>query len=100
MSVEENKATLLRGAEAFNNAEDRSGWIDIHDLSVTAEGLGPKPVDLEGLKGFYSGLWRAFPDLHMTIEDMVGEGDSVAWRLTVKGTHNQSSEVSLRPGSR
>ncbi len=87
MSVEENKAILRRGAEAFNNAEDRSSWIDIHDLSVIAEGLGPEPVDLEGLKEFYAGLWRAFPDLHMTIEDMVGEGDRVAWRLTVNGTH-------------
>ncbi len=87
MSIEQNKAILRRGAEAYNNAEDRSGWFDIHDPSVIAEGLGPKPLDLESLKEFYTGLWKAFPDLHMTIEDMVGEGDRVAWRLTVSGTH-------------
>jgi steroid delta-isomerase-like uncharacterized protein len=87
MSLEQNKAILRSGAQAFNNAEDRSGWIDIHDPSVVAYGLGPQPLDLEGVKQFYSGLWDAFPDLRITIEDMVGEEDRVAWRLTVNGTH-------------
>jgi steroid delta-isomerase-like uncharacterized protein len=87
MSLEQNKAILRSGAQAFNNAEDRSGWIDIHDPSVVAYGLGPQPLDLGGVKQFYSGLWDAFPDLRITIEDMVGEEDRVAWRLTVNGTH-------------
>ncbi len=87
MSVEQNKDILRRAADAFNNAEDRSGWIDIHDPSVIAHGLGPQPLDLAGVEQFYAGLWDAFPDLRITIEDMVGEADRVAWRLTVKGTH-------------
>ncbi len=87
MSVEQNKAILRSGAKAFNNAEDRSGWIDIHDPAVIAYGLGPQPLGLEGVKEFYSGLWDAFPDLRITIEDIVGEADRVAWRLTVNGTH-------------
>lgn len=87
MSIEENKAVLQRGAEAFNNREDRSGWFDVHDASVIAHGLGPEALDLEGLKRFYEGLWTAFPDLYISVEDMIGEGDKVAWRLTVHGTH-------------
>lgn len=87
MSVEKNKAVLRRGAEAFNNATDRSGWLDIHDPAVVAEGLAPEPVGLDGVKAFYAALWSAFPDLHITIDDMVGEDDRVAWRLTVTGTH-------------
>lgn len=97
MSIEENKAVLRRGAEAFNNPEDRSGWLEIHDPSVIAEGLAPTPVGLEGVTEFYSGLWSAFPDLHITIEDMVGEGDRVAWRLTVTGT--QQAEFRGVPAS-
>lgn len=89
MSVEENKAILQRGAEAFNNAPDRSGWFAIHDASVIAEGLAPHPLDLDGIRDFYAGLWTAFPDLRITVEDLVGEGDRVAWRLTVKGTHKE-----------
>jgi predicted ester cyclase len=29
----------------------------------------------------------AFPDFHVVIEDMVEEGDRIAFRLTVRGTH-------------
>lgn len=87
MSVKENKAILQRAAEAFNNPLDRSSWFEIHDSSVIARGLGPKPLDLEELKHFYHGLWSAFPDLHINVEDMVGEGETVAWRLNVNGIH-------------
>jgi predicted ester cyclase len=86
MSAEENKAILQRGAKAFNTPEDRSGWLEIHDRLVVANGLTAEPLDLEGMKRFYSGLWAAFPDLHITIDDMVGEADKVAWRLTATGT--------------
>ena len=87
MSVQENKVTLQRAAEQFNNTQQRSAWFAIHDPSVVAMGLGPKPLDLDGLKEFYDGLWKAFPDLRITIEDIIGENDTVAWRLSVTGTH-------------
>ncbi len=33
-------------------------------------------------------MWRAgFPDLHITIEDIIAEGDKVATRATARGTH-------------
>jgi steroid delta-isomerase-like uncharacterized protein len=87
MSVKENKAILQRAAEAFNNPKDRSGWFEIHHPSVVAHGLGPQPLDLQGLKQFYSALWTAFPDLEISIDDLIGEEDKVAWRLSVRGTH-------------
>lgn len=87
MSAKVNKATLRRAAEAFNSVQERSAWFDIHDPAVVAEGLGPNRLDLDGLKKFYHGLWMAFPDLHISVEDIVGEGDMVAWRLSVNGTH-------------
>ena len=86
MSVQENKSRLARAAEAFNDPARRSEWFAIHDPSVVAHGLAPDPLDLEGLKRFYGGLWVAFPGLHITVEDMVGEGDSISWRLRVRGT--------------
>ena len=87
MSVAENKEVLTGGAEAFNNLHDRSGWMAIHDESVVAHGLGPGPLDVEGLESFYAGLWAAFPDLEVSIEDLIGEGDKVTWRIAVRGTH-------------
>ena len=87
MSVELNKTALRRAAEAFNHRQDRSGWLDAHDQSVVAHGLGPEPLDLAGLQRFYAGLWTAFPDLRISVDDLIGEGDKVAWRLSVRGTH-------------
>lgn len=86
MSVQENKAILERAAAAFNDPTNRSGWFDIHDPSVAAHGLAPSAMDLESLEQFYGGLWKAFPNLHITIADMVGEDDRVSWRLQVRGT--------------
>ena len=42
---------------------------------------------LEGLKQVARDLFRAFPDYHVTINDMVVEGDKVAVYWTGRGTH-------------
>lgn len=39
------------------------------------------------MKQFYEMLWGAFPDVEATIEEVVGEGETVAFRVTVRGTH-------------
>ena len=44
-------------------------------------------MDWNSHKQFSVGLCMAFPDLHFKIEDIVAEGDKVAYRLTVSGTH-------------
>jgi predicted ester cyclase len=46
--------------------------------------------EIHGLKDFkqlVSGIFDAFPDIHWTIDDMVSEGDKVAVRFTLTGTH-------------
>ena len=34
-------------------------------------------------------IWRAFPDLHGQLDDVVAAGDEVAVRLTFRGTHQE-----------
>jgi steroid delta-isomerase-like uncharacterized protein len=43
--------------------------------------------DLKDFKQMESEWYDAFPDLHVTIDDMVAEGDKVAFRSTWTGTH-------------
>ena len=45
------------------------------------------PAGAEGLKQLVSMYRGAFPDMVMTIEDQIAEGDKVVTRWTVKGTH-------------
>ncbi len=41
----------------------------------------------EGFKTFVTTFREAFPDLQVTVEDMIAEGDKVAARATMRGTH-------------
>lgn len=50
----------------------------------------PLPIDATGaeaLKQVWATLLRAFPDLHVAVEDMIEEGDKLVCRQTVTGTH-------------
>jgi steroid delta-isomerase-like uncharacterized protein len=86
MSTEENKALIRRGYDALNErnwaAFDALCAPDIvfHNASTTIRGLEP-------YKQFISMYFTAFPDLHLTIEDIIAEGDNVVVRQTFQGTH-------------
>lgn len=41
----------------------------------------------EGLKTFAATILEAFPDKRYTVEQIIGQGDKVLVRMTVKGTH-------------
>ena len=42
----------------------------------------------EGVKGYVGALREGVPDLTLTVEDRVADGDRVVTRWTAKGTHN------------
>ncbi len=50
---------------------------------------GMSPMDWNGAPQFSAPFTRAFPDLRLNIEDTVAEGDKVAVRFTVAGTHKK-----------
>lgn len=53
----------------------------------TAYFTGPPPMDLAGFDQFETIFRSAFSNISHTIEDIVGEGDTVAVRLRLEGTH-------------
>lgn len=54
--------------------------IHMTGVAEPLRGVGP-------WKELIAGLLRAFPDLHLTIEDQLVEGDRVAFRWSATGTH-------------
>lgn len=85
---DENKAVARRvQEEAFNQ-----GNLAIIDELVSADyvdhDLPPGfPAGREGFKQMVAMYRAAFPDVQMTIEDVVAEGDKVVIRWAAKGTH-------------
>ena len=50
------------------------------------DGPGGKPTGIDGDEQMMLGMYKAMPDLHLTIEDLIAEGDKVVcknhWRWT------------------
>jgi predicted ester cyclase len=86
MSTEQNKLT----ARQFFLAQDRlKGPLDpaIVASSYTAN-IGSNPtMDRAGHSGFGVAFYQGFPDIYHTIDDVIGEGDKVVVRFTLRGTH-------------
>jgi len=90
MSAKESKALERRFFKEWNKGKaaamaviDELGATDCVYHSASGE-------EIHGLKGFkksMSEFYSAFPDNHFTINDMVAEGDKVAVRWTLTGTH-------------
>jgi steroid delta-isomerase-like uncharacterized protein len=70
------------------------GNLDVVEELAAGDIIAHSPgVDFHGiteLKQFVASLREAFPDLRMTVEDQVAEGDKVVTRWTAQGTHRGS----------
>jgi steroid delta-isomerase-like uncharacterized protein len=87
-SLEQNKA-LMRNyiEEAWNK-----GNLDFIDKNFSSDyvshGTFPgQPTSRDDVKSVINTIRNTIPDLHITIEDMLAEGDKVASRWVTKGTH-------------
>ena len=88
MSTEENKAVVRRFVEEVQN---RGNVALLDELAaptfVNHSAQAGLPPGVEGVKLVAMMFRQAFPDGHMTIEDMIGEGATVVTRKTFRGTH-------------
>jgi steroid delta-isomerase-like uncharacterized protein len=95
-----NKATLRRFCDAMNTGDAEVISTTIDELvEVDALIRTPLPIEATGaqkLKEVFGRLHRAYPDLHVTVEDVIAEGDKVVGRNTVTGTH-QGEYMGLPP---
>jgi steroid delta-isomerase-like uncharacterized protein len=46
----------------------------------------------EQAKQFVSTFFKGFPDINITVDDVIGEGDQVVSRYTIRGTHQGETE--------
>jgi steroid delta-isomerase-like uncharacterized protein len=86
-----NKATVRRFGDAMNTGDPEIISETIDELVEPDATIStPLPIEAIGaqkLKEVVGRLHRAYPDLHVTVEDVIAEGDRVVSRNTVTGTH-------------
>ncbi len=84
--AEANMATFRRAIEEGWNRGNLAAIDELFAPDFVEHQVGIAP-GRDGVKGSIQALRTAFPDLHLTFEDVVANGDMVWARLSATGTH-------------
>jgi len=96
MSIAENKTFVRRHFEEFVNQKnleiaDRNFASDYVEHGTDAPAVtAPGPI---GPKTYLAVAFKRYPDLRVTIEDIIAEGDKVVVRNRWQATDGQSGEA-------
>jgi predicted ester cyclase len=90
MSAKDLKALTRRFLEEHNKGKAAAMAVidELYATNIVYHGGGGE--EIRGLKDYKQSTSESYnvsPDLHFTIDDMVVEGDKVAVRFTLTGTH-------------
>lgn len=88
-STQPLRDVVRRLGDTFSNPNIReSSYFDFYHDSLTIHGFPPNlPTNKEGFKQFIYLLWKGFPDIIITFEDIIIEGNKVVGRYNLAGTH-------------
>ena len=85
---EENEAVVRRLVEEVINRGQSALLAEL----IAADHVGHDPFGdhygVEGTRIVVQEYRTAFPDMLLTIEDLVAAKDTVAWRFSLRGTHD------------
>ena len=85
MSAEENKRLLERGFDAMNK-HDIDTFATVIDENFVHYSF-PDARGPEGFRQMIGMFFAGFPDMQVNVAEMIAEGDKVASRGTMRGTH-------------
>jgi predicted ester cyclase len=89
IEMEQNKALVRRWIEEGFNKRDLKVVDEIFVETLPINGV---MIGRENLKQSMRRRFTAFPDLHVTIEEIIGEGEKVGIWYTAQGTHKGEFE--------
>jgi ketosteroid isomerase-like protein len=95
MNPEESKAFVRRHFEDFVNRQDLSAADRNFSADYQEHGTDVPPGLASGPNGpkqYLASAFQRFPDIHVTIEDIVAEGDRVVVRNTWRATDRQAGQ--------
>jgi predicted ester cyclase len=88
LAADANTGLIRRFVDRVWNSQEFDAIGEFHATSFTQNGT-PTTVDamVQGLRDW---LPTTYPDLVTTIDDIITEGDKVAYRWTMQGTHQET----------
>ena len=97
MSIDENKLLIRRFIEEIINTGNvdaierfiASDYTEVHEGKKHAVGI-------TGAKEHILGVRQTYPDLTLTVDQQIGEGEWVATCITARGTH-KGSWLGMKP---
>ncbi len=97
MPTDENKLIVRRYIEEVINTGNTE-YIDRYVSSEYIETFEGKryPLGVAGARNHILGVRKTYPDLTLTIEQQIAEGDWVATSITARGTH-RGEWMGIRP---
>lgn len=98
MSIETNKAIIRRYMEQVYN-ERRHDLVEeflVEGIEFHGAGIAP---GLAAARQWVAMLAAAFPDQHVTIDDVIAEGDKVVVRSNLNGTHQGEMQGNFATGN-
>ena len=88
MSEERNAATYRRWFDEGCSQGNVDLADELYSPDYMTHALGPQfAPTLEGLKMFIRALREGMPDLRCSMEEVLADGDLVAGRFSLRGTH-------------
>ena len=99
---EANKSLVRRWFEEVWNQGREETIDELFSAKGVGYGLGDTDAPLHGpagFKPFVANLRGALPDIHMTIDDILAEGDRVTVRISVEGTH-KGGQLGVAPSGK
>lgn len=87
MSLEENKAIVLKFYEAFDQQDLEQG-LKLMSADIIASGLDTNPLKgYDAVMNYGAMMFAAFPDGRHILEEVIAEGDQVVTRGIFRGSH-------------
>src|ERR1700730_13702272 len=93
MSVQNNKSLIHRWFEEVWNRQSEAAIDELLAPDALIHGVGgpeagPPPRGRAPFVTFWRQFCGAFPDIHVTVEEVIAEGDLTATRISFFGTHH------------
>lgn len=86
--VEQNKRLVRRFYEEFLFKRNVAVVDELFSNDFVGHGMPPgTPRGPEGIRQFYGGVRAGLPDIQITVEDVIGEGDKAVVRWRARATH-------------